>query len=397
MKPSWPKVRLGEVLQRSEEVVIPTPGTQYRELTVRLWGRGVIERGRLDGASLAGSRRYLARAGQFIASRIDARNGAMGIVPDELDGALVTNDFPLFNLRTDRLVPAYFEWLSRTQGFVELCQRGSEGSTNRVRLKEDRFLALDIPLPPLAEQHRVVARIEELAAEIDEARALRRQTAPEVEALLITRAGQLFARIATQFVLREFGSFSPHVTSGPRNWGSHYDQNGLRFYRAQDIGHNGQVLNDSRVFVAPPAGEQGRSAMLQRGDLMLVITGATVGRVSVFRDGLELGLVSQHVAICRLPADQVDPEFALWGLRSHLGRAQLLGQRYGQGKPGLNLSNIRALRLPFPPLPEQRRTVVELDGLQAKVQQLKALQAETAAELDALLAAVLNRTFEGEV
>jgi len=49
------------------------------------------------------------------------------------------------------------------------------------------------------------------------------------------------------------------------------------------------VLNDSRVFVAPPAGGQGRSAMLQRGDLMLVITGATVGRVSIFRDGLEPG------------------------------------------------------------------------------------------------------------
>jgi type I restriction enzyme S subunit len=58
MKPAWPKVRLGEVLRRSEELVIPAPGVQYRQLTVRLWGRGVIERGRLDGVSLAGSRRY---------------------------------------------------------------------------------------------------------------------------------------------------------------------------------------------------------------------------------------------------------------------------------------------------------------------------------------------------
>jgi type I restriction enzyme S subunit len=75
----------------------------------------------------------------------------------------------------------------------------------------------------------------------------------------------------------------------------------------------------------------------------------------------------------------------------------LLGQRYGQGKPGLNLSNIRSLSLPFPPLFEQRRIVSELDGLQEEVHALKYLQAETAAELDALLPAILDRAFKGEI
>jgi restriction endonuclease S subunit len=62
----------------------------------------------------------------------------------------------------------------------------------------------------------------------------------------------------------------------------------------------------------------------------------------------------------------------------------------------LNLSNIRLLSLPFPPLPEQRRIVSELDALQAEVDAPKGLQAETAAELDALLLpAVLDRAFAG--
>ncbi len=165
MSAAWPKVRLGDVLHRAEEIAAPVSDTEYREITVRLWGKGVVERRRVPGTRLVGNRHFLARAGQFITSRIDARNGAMGIVPQELDGAVVTNDFPLFHLRADRLVPSFLGWLSRTPAFVELCQRASEGTTNRVRLKEDRFLALNIPLPPLAEQGRVVARIEELAAE----------------------------------------------------------------------------------------------------------------------------------------------------------------------------------------------------------------------------------------
>lgn len=266
---------------------------------------------------------------------------------------------------------------------------------------EKRMRDKSIPLPqlpaPLAEQRRIVAQIEELAAQIHEARTLRHQAAEEAEVLLFNQIGKAFSGLGTKHKPREFGSFAPHVTSGPRNWAKHYEQNGPRFYRAQDIGPAGNILDGSKVFITPPPGEQGRTAMLQDGDLMLVITGATVGRVSVYRKELEPGFVSQHVGICRLPQREVDPEFALWGLRGPTGQSQLLGQRYGQGKPGLNLANIRWLSLPFPPLPEQRRIVAELDALQAEVDALKRLQSETAAELDALLPAILDRAFKGEL
>ncbi|MGA3240351.1 MAG: hypothetical protein ABSG03_29080 [Bryobacteraceae bacterium] len=281
----------------------------------------------------------------------------MGLVPPDLDGAIVSNDFPLFRIAEARLLPAYLGWLCKTNAFVEECRRASEGTTNRVRLQEDKFLARKIHLPPAPEQERIVSRINDLTVRIQEARQLRETAARETDALLFTRIGQVFAQIAKTSVPRSFGSFSPHVTSGPRNWAKHYDRGGLRFYRAQDIGISGEILDDSKMFVAPPPGAQGRSALLEEGDLMLVITGATVGRVSVFRYGLEPGFVSQHVAICRLPQADVYPEYALWGLRGPDGQAQLLGQRYGQGKPGLNLANIRFLSLPFPSLPEQRRII----------------------------------------
>ncbi len=88
---------------------------------------------------------------QFILSRIDARNGAFGIVPDSLDGAIVSNDFPVFSLNPHRIIPSFLGWMSKTGRFVDLCKAASEGITNRARLKEDRFLAMTIPLPPLSE------------------------------------------------------------------------------------------------------------------------------------------------------------------------------------------------------------------------------------------------------
>jgi type I restriction enzyme S subunit len=136
MKKEWPKVRLGEVLTRNEESIALEPDTTYREITVRLWGKGVMLRGIVTGAEVAARRRYVARQGQFILSRIDARNGALGIVPPELDGAIITNDFPVFRIVEQRLLPAYLGWVSRTASFVKECLRASEGTTNRVRLQE---------------------------------------------------------------------------------------------------------------------------------------------------------------------------------------------------------------------------------------------------------------------
>jgi type I restriction enzyme S subunit len=214
---------------------------------------------------------------------------------------------------------------------------------------------------------------------------------------LLSQAGYVFAELNKYFVDRKLGSFSPHVSSGPRNWAIHYGDNGYRFYRAQDIGPEGQVLHDSKVYIDPPAGKQGRSATLQLGDLLLVITGATVGRVAVFRHGFEPGFVNQHVAICRLPSDQIDPDFVVWGLRAPHGQAQLLGQRYGQGKPGLNLANIRQLHLPIPPLCKQRSIVEELNQLQAQVKALQGFERETATEIDALLRSILDKAFKGRL
>lgn len=397
MNVAWPLVVLGEVLKKSEESVSIDPNALYREVTIKLWGKGVVLRREASGTEISASRRAIVRQGQFILSRIDARNGAFGLVPEMLDGAVVSNDFPAFDLNQERLEPKFLEWLSKTAVFVDLCKAASEGTTNRVRLKEEKFLAMAIPLPPLAAQQRIVERVEELAVKIEEARGLRQQAVEEVEALFSSESFRVFDSLGKKLLVQQFGEFNPHVTSGPRNWGKHYQETGIRFYRAQDIGSDCKVSIDTKVYVEPPPGEQGRSAMLRPGDLMLVITGATVGRCAVYDGDLEPGLVSQHVAICRLPSSKILPEYALLGMRSPNGQSQLLGQRYGQGKPGLNLSNIRALSLPIPPILEQRRIVTYLDNLQAKVDSLKRLQTETAAELDAMLPSILDKAFKGKL
>ncbi len=171
----WKSVALGELLRRSEESVEIWANQHYREVTVRLWGKGITERGVRSGSEISSERRGIIRKGQLLLSRIDARNGALGIVPEHLDGSIASNDFPSFEIVQHKADPAFMGWLVRTEVFVDLCRRASEGTTNRIRLKEDRFLAMNVLLPPVEEQRCIVARIEQIAAKVGEAASLTAQ------------------------------------------------------------------------------------------------------------------------------------------------------------------------------------------------------------------------------
>ena len=156
--------------QGIRQAVALDPAAEYHEVTIKLWGKGVVSRGKVHGSDVVSVRRVV-RANQLILSKIDARNGAIGLVPSELDGAIVSNDFPSFEFRDpSRCDAAFMGWLVRSAPFVELCKAASEGTTNRVRIKEDRFLDQQIGLPPLSEQQAIVARLDTLAEKTREAR-----------------------------------------------------------------------------------------------------------------------------------------------------------------------------------------------------------------------------------
>jgi type I restriction enzyme S subunit len=159
---AWAKCTLGDLLRRSDEPAILDSDAEYHEVTIKLWGKGVISRGKVRGSEVLTPRRVV-RYNQLILSKIDARNGAIGLVPLELDGAIVSNDFPSFNFKDlSKCHPEFLGWLVRSAQFVELCKAASEGSTNRVRIKEDRFLDQKIALPPYDEQQAIIAQLDAL-------------------------------------------------------------------------------------------------------------------------------------------------------------------------------------------------------------------------------------------
>lgn len=391
----WLMVPLGKVLKHRKEFVQIDDFIAYKRCRVQLHAQGIVLRDQVPGAGIKTKKQQVCKANEFLVAEIDAKLGGYGIVPSDLEGAIVSSHYFLFGIDETKIDRRFLGYFIRTPAFQE--QVAAQGSTNYAAIRPGHVLEYTTPLPPLAEQQRVVERVDALAAKIEEAKRLRSEAEEQSAALEQAQALRVFTALSTEYPSRQFAEFNPHVTSGPRNWGQRTVEAGDRFYRAQDILPKGQIAASGKAFIAPPDSNQGAGAKLKPGDLMIVITGATVGRVALYPENLEPGYVSQHVAICRLDGNRLLPRYALWGLLSPYGQEQLLGQRYGQGKPGLNLTNLRRLRLPIPPLVVQQRIVDYLDNFETRLDEFRSQQLVTGHELDAMLPAVLDRAFRGEL
>ncbi len=182
VKTPWPKVRLGEVLRHRKEFITIDDLTNYKRPRVQLHVNGIVLRDEVPGARIKTKTQQVCRSGEYLVAEIDAKVGGFGIVPESLDGSIVSSHYFLFVIDESKLDRRFLDFFIRTPAFRE--QVAAQGSTNYAAIRPTHVLGYEIPLPPLAEQRRVVARIEELAAQIHEARTLRHQATEGAEALL---------------------------------------------------------------------------------------------------------------------------------------------------------------------------------------------------------------------
>jgi type I restriction enzyme S subunit len=384
MSKAFPMVPLGEVLIESEERADIDPGAYYRQVTVRLWGKGVALRGEIAGSDIAASKQFLVRTNQFILSKIDARNGAFGLIPASLDSALVSSDFPVFTLNKSRIIPEFLHWMSKTRNFIGLCKAASEGTTNRVRLKIGRFLATKIPLPPLEEQQRIVARIEELAGKIEEARGLHQQLLADYDNLC---RSFIFDKANNDFVYTPMKELvrlrEPDVFTEPEE---RYHFAGVYCFGKGMF--RGQIRSGTEF-------AYDRLTRLQAGNFVYPKLMAWEGALAIVPPECEGLVVSPEFPVFELNQEHVLPETLDIYFRTPLVWPILSGVSTGTNvrRRRLNPSDFLAFEFPLPSMQQQQ----QLRRVKMKVDTLKRKQSEASAELDAMLPSILDKAFKGEL
>ena len=379
----WPLQKLGSVLDKSENWIEVQPDKEYSEVTVRLWGKGVNLRGTKIGSEIGSSRRLSVSEGQFIISRIDARHGACGLVPKNLDGAVVTNDFPVYTPKENKILPRYLEQISKTHFFVDACKRASEGTTNRVRLKEPRFFNIEIPLPDIAVQKVVVDKVDFALGKLEEIKLLRSSLLDDAQAML----SSAFHKIIEGAVYKPMSKVAPLERRKVEiDVNAEYPELGVRCF--------GNGTFHKPILEGMDVGTKKLYQMVP-GDLVFSNVFAWEGAIAVVKKEDE-GRVGSHRFITCLPkSGVVTADFLCFYFLTTEGLEKI--QAASPGGAGRNrtlgLKKLENIEVPVPDYDKQ----LWFNQLQSYVEKIKQAQSENATELEALMPSILDKAFKGEL
>lgn len=157
--PQYSTSRLYEILTLSQNMIEVSDDEVYSRVTVKLFNKGLSERDRVKGENIGTKKQNKIKAGQFVISKIDGKSGAFGIVPESLDGAIVTPDFLVFDVDTNRINVEYLMLVLNSDMILSQYAVSSSGSTGRKRLQTNIFLNTVIPLASMSEQDELVKNI----------------------------------------------------------------------------------------------------------------------------------------------------------------------------------------------------------------------------------------------
>ena len=187
MRQKWPLVRLGDVLLRRKDGLDVEDDKEYTRLTIRMNGQGIDVRDRTYGREIGTKRQFKVKAGQFLLSKIDARNGAFGVIPSHCHDAIVTGNFWAFDISSDKVTSGFIDQLAKTTFFVDYSIKASSGTTNRRYLQEEKFVEQQIELPPIEIQKQIISKIDTIKGKLQAASALQEGIDKEVDNLLAER------------------------------------------------------------------------------------------------------------------------------------------------------------------------------------------------------------------
>lgn len=440
---SWTTVKLGEVITHRKEFITISDTVEYKRCRVQVNRKGVVLRDSVKGIQINTKKQQVCKEGDFLVAEIDAKVGGYGFVPADLDGAIVSSHYFLFEVDETKMLKSYLAWIIKTDIIQE--QISSKGSTNYAAIRPSHVLNFQIPLPSLAEQNELIKKLDAFYQEYEMIQAelqkqenyltlLRQSILQEaVQGKLVPQdandepAEQILRRIKsekTQLIkagkLKKEKELPPiteeeipfelpkgwvwcrlgeilNVKSSKRIFANDYTKEGVPFYRSMEIGELGKGKNIStELFIERKKYEEIKKnfGIPKEGDILIACIGGSIGNTWVvdtrefyYKDG-------NLVQIESIP--EVTTSYLLSFLKSDLFLGSAMDRVLGSAYNALTIIKIKSSLFPLPPLFEQLRIVEKIEQLKVLLTDLEKQIQNNKAQTSQLLPAVLLEAFTGE-
>lgn len=402
LPPGWRWVKLEEVVDHQRRSIDPRrfPDELFLLYSIPSYDNGKTPE-KVHGKQI-GSSKLLIEGGQCLFSKLNPRIPRAWIVHATSSYRQVAStEFMPLKPKEGALNLNYLGKILVSKTFLDqVCIDVTGATGSRQRLKPDVVLDALIPLPPLPEQRRIVARIEALMERVREAKRLREEAKKDADRLMQAALAEVFPRpggplppswrwvkLGEVCEFRHGGTPSkkhPVFWNGNIPWVSPKD---MRL----------PVITDTRDHITEHALENSSTRTAPKNSILIVVrSGILVRTFPVAIAGRRVAFNQDIKAI--LPNLSVfNPRFLYWALRSLEPLILSEGVKKGVTVHSIRSGFIENLRVPVPSLGNQRRIVAYLDQIQAQVTALKQAQEATEAELHRLEQAILDKAFRGEL
>jgi len=413
---NWSLVRVGDLVKQVTEKVKVEPTAEYKLAGVRWYGDGVFHRETVHGIDSSATYLMPLIPGSFIYNRLFAWKESFAVVPEELSDCLVSNEFPQFKVNSERLLVRYLYLFFMCKSTIKAVNKASIGSAavSRNRYKEEYFLNVLIPLPPLSVQQTIIDRWQQaqavIAAAQEKAQFKEREIAKRfLRKLELSTSISVVGRRAFAVLWQDFerwtvsynratggmidlakGKF-PFVSMGAvlemLQYGTSEKANvkgeGLPVIRMNNIVDGELNLSDMKHVVLPAKTKT--ALLLKKGDILINRTNSKelVGKCAVFQVEGEYVFASYLIRL-RVDRNLVLPEYLAYAVNSPIGRQQVDAlSRQIIGQANINSQELRSLQIPLPPLEVQKEIMnlvtedrTEIGGIRKAAERL-ALESKT--------------------
>ncbi|KLD96386.1 MULTISPECIES: restriction endonuclease subunit S [Aliarcobacter] len=375
-------VKIGSFLKRNKTQVIVDDNTTYKRVTIKLYNNGVFLRDTEIGKNIGTKKQFSIKEGQFLLSKIDARNGAFGIATNEVDGAIITADFLAFDIDKSRINPDFLVLITTTKKFMQFAQSASSGTTGRQRIDESKFLNTKIPLPKLDIQKQIVENYQNKINLANEQGQKAENLEKDIEEYLYSKLGLEKDNNSKSNNLLNFISFEKLMVWSCKDILDNLSINSIHF-KTYSLNQKPSLFVDIFRGKSPKYEDNSKSIILnqkcnrwndlelehsksvndewfekldkkfftQEGDILINSTGdGTIGRATCISKEFKNLIYDSHILLLRVNQNEINPLFLTYFINCDLGQKQIenIKSAVATKQTELGINNLKNLQFIIP-------------------------------------------------
>ena len=400
MNSDWKWMKLIDVIQKTETInpqKKPDSNFEYIDVSSICNKRFVIqETSTILGKNAPSRARKLVRTGDILFATVRPTLKRIAQVPEYLDSQVCSTGY--FVLRPRDFVEGkflfYFLFTEHFIGAMEQLQKGA----SYPAVNDGEVSSQTIFIPPLPEQKRIVAILDEAFEGIDRAIANTEKNLANSRELFKSYLQSVFTQRGNGWVETTLGEVC-QFENGDRGKNypnrEEYVESGIPWINTGHIQPDGTLSQSEMNFITREKYESLRSGKIRPGDLVYCLRGATIGKTALVTP-FTVGAVASSLVIIR-PSGLLDSHFLYYFLTSSVGQRLIKLYDNGAAQPNLGAKSVAKYTISFPTLAEQKVIIQKLAALAAETQHLETIYRKKIAALKELKQSILQKAFTGEL